>query len=64
MMTSADEERLYKAAMDQVSGSNLILDYYRRFVVKEFWFILPFFWSTMELEGTAAKMEVGKKTLK
>jgi hypothetical protein len=44
-----------------VSGANLLIDYVKTYTVYAFAFI---FWSEMELEGTAAKMEVGKTILK
>ena len=59
-MTSADESHLFQEAVNRVDGASLVLDYYSTFIVKEFW---PVFWSRMELEGTAAKMEVGSKPL-
>ena len=60
-LSSDSEETVYKAALAQYQGANLITDYVRIYKKHTFW---PFTWTKLELEGTACKMEVGKQTLK
>ena len=59
---SGDHLRAYNAALQQVEGANLIIDYVK--IIKLYGIpILYVYWSEIELEGTAAKMEVGKQVL-
>ena len=63
--SSDHDAQIYNAALSQVAGASLITDYTRIYKV----YMLPLpgvpvFWSTLEIEGTAAKMEVGKQILK
>jgi hypothetical protein len=57
------EAQLYNAAISQVAGANMITDYIRTYKVYTL-LLLPVYWTTLEIEGTAAKMEVGKQILK
>ena len=61
--SSDSEAQLYNAAISQVAGANMITDYIRTYKVYTFP-LLPVYWTTLEIEGTAAKMEVGKQILK
>src|SRR5262245_14596608 len=53
------DAQIYNAALSQVAGASLITDYIRTYKVYTFP-LLPVYWTTLEIEGTAAKMEVGK----
>jgi hypothetical protein len=57
------EAQLYNTAISQVTGANMITDYIRTYKVYTLQ-MLPVYWTTLEIEGTAAKMEVGKQILK
>lgn len=59
--TSESDRLVYEAALKQQPGANIVVDYskiYRSYV------FFPIGWSTLQLEGTACKMEVGKQELK
>jgi hypothetical protein len=58
--TSDCDVLVYTAALSQVPGANLITDYATVYKTYEFW---PITWSKLEMEGTACKMEVGKKDI-
>jgi len=62
-MTSDVDVKVYNAALSQVDGADLVIDYIRTTTLKE-WPGLPIYWTEERLEGTAAKMEVGKQKLK
>jgi hypothetical protein len=59
-LTSDIDQKVYNAAMKQVDGSNVVLDYVRTTTVKEFFGI---YWSEEYLEGTAGRMTVGQQKL-
>jgi hypothetical protein len=62
---SDHDAQIYNAALSQVAGASLITDYTRIYKVYMLPLpVVPVFWSTLEIEGTAAKMEVGKQILK
>ena len=61
LKTSEDDLKLYNEAIAQSNGATMIIDYVRTYTVYGFLFV---YWSEMEIEGTAAKMEVGKHDLK
>ncbi len=59
--TSDDEVKLYNAALAQVEGADLVVDYVKTWRLYGF---MWWYWSELELEGTAADMEVGRQRLK
>jgi hypothetical protein len=61
--SSDHDAQIYNAALSQVAGASLITDYTRIYKVYTLP-VIPIYWSTLEIEGTAAKMEVGKQILK
>ncbi len=63
MLDSKTELTAYNKALAQASGADLIIDYIMIYKTYSF-VLLPFYWSDLELEGTAAKMQVGKQVLK
>ena len=63
MPTGADELKLYNAALAQVDGANMLINYVQTAKLYNLW-ILPVWWSELELEGEAAKMEVGQQALR
>jgi len=54
---------LYNKAISQVAGANMVIDYVRTTKLYSD-MIIPIYWTELELEGTAAKMEVGKQELR
>ncbi|MCK4340683.1 MAG: hypothetical protein KAY37_03030 [Phycisphaerae bacterium] len=62
-MTSEIDQKAYNAALSQVHGSNLIIDYVRTTTIKVIP-ILYIFWTEERLEGTAAKMDIGQQILR
>jgi hypothetical protein len=60
LVTSDNDLKVFNAAMAKVDGSNLIVDYVKNY--RSYYFLF-FHWSTLELEGTAAQMTVGKQEL-
>ena len=54
---------VYNKAIRQVVGADMVIDYVRTTRLYMFPF-LPIFWTDVQLEGTAAKMELGKQSLK
>ena len=62
LRTGEMDQKLYNEALAQVEGANIIIDYVR---TTTFYHapIIPIWWSKMTLEGTAAKMELGKQIL-
>jgi hypothetical protein len=57
------DEKMYNTAIAQVEGANLLIDYVKTTKI----YMVPVIgisWTTNELEGTAAKMELGQQTLK
>ncbi|MFA5865993.1 MAG: hypothetical protein WC975_15070 [Phycisphaerae bacterium] len=64
-MTSEMDVSLYNEALKQVDGANIILDYVRKTTIKmEPSLFGQKFQTEEELEGTAARMELGKQELK
>lgn len=62
--TSAVEEALFAEAKRQYPGSDLIVDYAYTMRIKTFP-LFPIYWSTLEIEGTAARMvEIGRQDLR
>jgi hypothetical protein len=57
------DAQLYSKALAQVQGANLIIDYVKTTRVY-YPFVFPIYWSKVELEGTAARMEIGQQILK
>jgi len=64
MPTSRSDVAVYNKAISQVNGANLVVDYIKTFKVYVFPLLPFFYWSAAEIEGTAAKMEVGKQQLR
>lgn len=62
--TSATDELYYNTAIEKVNGANMLLDYVVSTKYKWVWCILTFNWTKVEIEGTAARMEVGQQKLK
>lgn len=60
-MTSEIDQRVFNAAIAQADGADLITDYIRTTTIKKF---LGIYWTTEYLEGTAARMEIGKQHLR
>lgn len=60
-MTSEIDQKVYNAALAQVDGADLILDYVRTTTIKWCFFVL---WTDEYLEGTAARMEVGQQRIR
>jgi hypothetical protein len=56
-----DDVMMYNVALAQVEGANIITDYIK---IIRIYGLGPIYWSEYELEGTAAKMEVGQRDLK
>ena len=62
LATAAMDRQIYQAALDQQAGANLIIDY---ILVNEMRQVGPLFtWTTIEIDGTAARMEVGEQQLR
>lgn len=61
-MTSEIDLTMYNEGLSQVEGANMIVDYVRVTTLKQ-WPLLPIFWTEEQLEGTAARMEVGRREL-
>ncbi len=65
LRTAESDRDLYDAAIRQVQGANLITDY--AVTARTKWVYLYYiylFWNEYELQGTAARMEVGQQELK
>ncbi len=60
-MTSEVDQKVFNAAISEVDGADLVLDYARTTIIKEF---LGIYWTEEYLEGTAARMEVGQQHLR
>lgn len=60
IMCSDTDSTVYQAALAKVPGSTLVTDYTKQYTVYGFW---VFYWSKLELEGTACKMEVGRQDI-
>lgn len=56
------DNQLYRTALSQVADANVIIDYVVVTTVKTIG-VLPVYFSEVELEGTAAKVEVGQQRL-
>ena len=66
IMSAERTLELYNQALRQNAQANVIIDYARITHVKYFPFLIyiPIFWVVEELEGTAAKMEVGEQIIR
>lgn len=62
MRTAELDRRLYQAALSQVAGANVVIDYVVVTTIKTIP-VLPVYFSELELEGTAAKVDVGQQYL-
>lgn len=61
-MTSEIDNRLFNAALSKAEGANLIIDYTK--VTRLYSFPgIPIQWASVEIQGTAAKAEVGTQEL-
>jgi hypothetical protein len=58
--TATDDLALYNAALKQVDGADLVIDYVK---VIRLYGLGPFTWCEMDIEGTAAKMEIGTQKI-
>ena len=63
LRTGEMDQKLYNEALAQVEGANLIIDYVKTTSLYHAP-IIPIWWSTMTLEGTAARMELGRQSLR
>ena len=61
--TAEDHAKVYQAALLQVEGATLITDYAKTVRIYQVP-IIPWSWNTLEIEGTAAKMTIGKQELR
>ena len=61
LVTAENDTTVYMAALAQLPGANLVIDYTKIYTGKMFW---PFYWQRLELEGTACKMEGGQQIIK
>ena len=61
--TAEDHAKVYQAALQQVAGATLITDYAKTVKIYQLPFV-PWSWNTLEIEGTAAKMTIGKQELR
>lgn len=61
-MTSDTDARVYNAALSQVDGADVIIDYVRTTTLRN-WPGLQIYWTEEVLEGTAAKVVVGEQSL-
>lgn len=59
LITSDNDNTVYQAALAQQPGANLVINYEKMYTAYGFFL---FGWSTLELEGTACKMDVGQQT--
>ena len=57
-----DESKLHNAAIAKVGGATMVVDYVQTVRLYNL-YLIPLWWSELELEGTAAKAEVGKQKL-
>lgn len=55
--------KAFNAAIGKVSGADLLIDWTMKNEVKQAG-PLPFYWTVSSVEGTAAKMEIGRKKLR
>jgi hypothetical protein len=63
-LRSGDSDlKAFNAAISQVSGADILIDWTMKNEIKKAG-PLPFFWTESSVEGTAAKMEIGRKKLK
>lgn len=61
-MTAEIDQKIYDAAMQQVDGANTIIDYVRTTTIRVIP-LLNIFWTSERIEGTAARMEIGRQHL-
>lgn len=59
--TSESDRRLMEEALQKSEGANLIADYVVTSTIKSF---ILFYWVNHEIEGVAARMDVGSQVLK